>query len=477
MTGGVRARLARHAGALGLTTVVACAATVGSACASSPAGPETALPASASGVAPAPGRLAATLPERARGGAPRPRPQASSARPSDEPVALRTAKALVVGPEGRQVRDHAWVLVRDGVIAGLLDARTEEPGAEYRRIDLGQAWVMPGMVDLHSHVGGTFDINGAVYQSNSDLRVSPAVIPGNRTLRRGLASGVTTVLFIPGSATTVGGQGVLLKTGFDTYDRTLVRDPGALKVAQADNPKRWGYRMQRAMLNWQIRDTMRRGVGYAKRWEAFERGEGPEPRVDLQFEVFRALRRDEAQIATHTQVAQVVLASIQIMVVEHGLPMFIDHGSFDAWKIAAVAEREGVPAILGPRNFSSEVSGRGIDADGRIDGIAGRYQEQGHSTIGFNTDAPVIPQEELSLQAGMAVRFGFEDRDLATLRGLTIVPAQTVGLGERLGSIHPGKDADLLVVDGHPADPRTSVQSVWLEGELVYDAKRDGRLW
>lgn len=393
------------------------------------------------------------------------------------PVALKAAKVLVVGESGEEVRDHAWVLVREGRIDSILDARVAEPGADFERVDLGESWLMPGMVDLHSHVGGTFDINGAVFQSNSDLRVSPAVIPGNRQLRLGLASGVTTVLFIPGSATTVGGQGVLIKTGFDTYDRTLVRDPGSLKVAQADNPKRWGYRMQRSMLNWQIRNTMARGVVYAKRWEAFERGEGPEPRIDLQFEIFRALRKGEAQISTHTQVAQVVLASIQIMVVEHGLPMFIDHGSFDAWKIADVAERLGVPAILGPRNTNSRVLGRGIDADGRIDGIAGRYQEKGHSTIGFNTDAPVIPQEELSLQAGMAVRHGFVDRDLATVRGLTIVPAETAGIDGRVGSIHPGKDADLVVLTGHPADPRTAVESVWLEGELVYDAERDGRLW
>lgn len=392
-------------------------------------------------------------------------------------LALRAAKVLAVGEWGDAVRDHAWVLVRDGRIEAVLDARAEDPPAAYERVDLGPAWLMPGLIDLHSHVGGTFDINDAVLQSNPGLRVAPAVIPGNRQLRRGLASGVTTVLFIPGSATTVGGQGVLIKTGFETYDRTLVRDPGSLKVAQADNPKRWGYGMNRIMLNWQIRETMRRGVAYAARWEAFERGEGPEPAIDIQWEVFRSLRKGEAQISTHTQVAQVVLASIKILVEEAGLPMFIDHGSFDAWKIATVAEEQGVPAILGPRNVSAEVPGRGIDTDGRIDGVAARYQERGHSTIGFNTDAPVVPQEELQLQAAMAARHGLEDRALDTVRGLTIVPARTAGIDDRVGSIHPGKDADLVVIDGHPADPRSAVQRVWLEGELVYDARRDGRLW
>ncbi|WP_419191993.1 amidohydrolase family protein [Engelhardtia mirabilis] len=393
-------------------------------------------------------------------------------------MALRAAKILTCAADGEgQVLDHNWVLVRDGKIEGFLDARTDEPGPEYARVDLGDRWLMPGMVDLHSHVGGSFDINGAVYQANPGLRVWTSVVPGNRTMRVGLASGVTTVLFIPGSATTVGGQGVLIKTGFDGWERTLVRQPGSLKVAQADNPKRWGYGMERSMLNWQIRDVMRRGAAYGERWEAYERGEGEQPPIDIQFEIFRPLVAGEAQISTHTQVAQVVAASVRIMVEEFGLPMFIDHGTMDGFRVADYVIEQGVPAILGPRNFSSQVKGRGIDHDGKIEGVAANYQASGHPQIGFNTDAPVIPQEELSLQAGIAVRFGFEDDALQTVRGLTIVPAITAGIDDRVGSLEIGKDADIVALSGHPGDPRTAVDRVWLEGELVYEASAGRRLF
>jgi imidazolonepropionase-like amidohydrolase len=394
-----------------------------------------------------------------------------------EPFALRAAKVLVVGEAGDGVRDHSWVLVRDGRIAGLLDARREEPPADYRRIDLGEQWLMPGMVDLHSHVGGTFDINDAVFQSNPELRVSPAIVPGNRALQRGLASGVTTMLFIPGSATNIGGQGALIKPGFDRYERTLVRDPGSLKVAQADNPAAWGYGMRRIFMNWTIRETLRRGVAYDARWSAYEDGRGPRPEFDLKFEIFRALVAGETQVSTHTQVAQVVLATIEIIHGEFGLPVYIDHGCFDSWKVAAIADRAGVAAILGPRNFNSQVRGRGIDTDGRIEGQAAGHQAMGHRSIGFNTDAPVVPQEELSLQAAIALRLGFEDRALDSVRGLTIVPARTAGIADRVGSIHPGKDADLVAIGGHPGDPRTAVTQVWIEGELVYDPALGGRLW
>ena len=95
--------------------------------------------------------------------------------------------------------------------------------------------------------------------------------------------------------------------------------------------------------------------------------------------------------------------------------------------------------------------------------------------IGFNTDAPVIPAHELALQAGIAARFGLIDTGAETVRGLTMVPAKAAGIDHRVGSLEPGKDADILVLDGPPGDPRTSISTVFIEGVRVYDAERDGR--
>jgi imidazolonepropionase-like amidohydrolase len=285
------------------------------------------------------------------------------------------------------------------------------------------------------------------------------------------------VLFIPGSATTVGGQGVLLKTAGETYDEALLRDPGSLKVAQADNPKRWGYGMNRIMLNWQIRETLRRGKAHVRLERERAAAAGEEPSYDPQWEIFAALVDREAQISTHTQVAQVVAASVRIMALEAGLPMFIDHGSMDGYRVAGMARDAGVQAILGPRNFSSQNLGRDIDHDGKIVGFAAEYQKAGHPAIGFNTDAPVIPAEELSLQAGIASRFGFLDDELQTIRGLTRVPAETVGMGGRIGSLRPGLDADIVVITGHPGDPRSSVEAVYVDGRLRYDTASDWRVF
>ena len=88
-----------------------------------------------------------------------------------------------------------------------------------------------------------------------------------------------------------------------------------------------------------------------------------------------------------------------------------------------------------------------------------------------------MPQEELQLQSALAVRYGFVDDKLQAVRGLTIVPAKAAGIDHLVGSIEVGKHADLLWIDGHPADPRSAVRSVWIEGNRVYGRTGQERLW
>jgi imidazolonepropionase-like amidohydrolase len=107
--------------------------------------------------------------------------------------------------------------------------------------------------------------------------------------------------------------------------------------------------------------------------------------------------------------------------------------------------------------------------------IAGEYQARGMDMVGFNTDSPVIPQEELFLQSAVNVRYGFKNDDAQAVRGHTIVPAKTAGIDKRVGSLEPGKDADIVILSGDPSDPRTSVEIVFIEGRKVYDTARDVR--
>ena len=95
--------------------------------------------------------------------------------------------------------------------------------------------------------------------------------------------------------------------------------------------------------------------------------------------------------------------------------------------------------------------------------------------VGFNTDSPVVPQEELFVQSTMAVKFGMANEHLEAVRGLTIIPALVVGIDDRVGSLEVGKEADVLVTGGDPSDPRSAVDMVLVGGRRVYDVSEEQR--
>ncbi len=395
-------------------------------------------------------------------------------------LALHAKKVLTAEFDGRAVVNNGTVLVKDGRIEAVGATRDVQVPAGYEELDLGDRWLAPGMIDLHSHVGGTFDINDMVWLTNPGIRASTAVIPANPSLKRAVAGGVTSILFIPGSGTNIGGQGVLVRTGPDKYEEAEIRNPGSMKLAQAGNPERYGVYggIGRSYMNWNTRGTFRRGVAYAKRIDGNDSDESP--KRDLQFEVFRDLVAGKTQVSTHTQIFQVVLMTLNMVHDEFDIPVYIDHGTFDGWRAAAEAEKRGVFAIIGPRQIDTPapayVRWSGSNPE-RVQGCAAGYQAAGHTRVGFNTDSPVVPQEELMVQAAMGVRYGFDSSNMDHVRGITIVPAMASGIGDQVGSIEVGKFADLLVVTGDPADPRCSVEMVLQSGKKVYDTEVDTRRW
>ena len=415
---------------------------------------------------------------------------AVAGEPGGPGLAIRTRKALTVPLEGEQFVDNAVLLLKEGRIEAVGPAATTPIPAGYEILDVGDQWVMPGMIDLHSHVGSTsFDINEMVFLTNPGLRVSASVVPHNDHLKRAVASGVTTVLYIPGSGVNVGGQGILFKIGHDKFEDALVRNPGSMKLAQAGNPEGWTVGVGRSFMNWNTRAMFDRGMMYAKQWEAFEKDGGPRPERNFDLDIFRALLAKDTQISTHTQIYQVVMTTLTMVRKGFGIDVYIDHGEMAGYKLAGLAKEIGVNAILGPRVVEVPTRGfinwTGSNPEGIL-GIAAEYQKLGMTMIGFNTDAPVVPAEELFLQAGMAVRYGFEYSNLETVRGLTIVPAVTAGIHEPVvqdgrrttsgvGSLEAGKDADVVVLSGDPADPRTFVHKVFIDGKCVYDIARDRR--
>lgn len=359
-----------------------------------------------------------------------------------------------------------FVVVRNGSIAAVGPAAAfgDEPSVPegFEVLDHPDGWVIPGLIDLHSHVqtGSWGDINDMVLPINAEFRTSPTIRPGNRNVRRALAAGVTTLFGIPGSGTSMSGFGVLYKTKADeTYEDTVFADPGGLKVAQDSNPQRGAgdFGAGRAALRWILADANDKAIAASEA-----------DRFELEFENLKKIHSKELPVLIHTAGSDGVANTARMWRRTYDTRSTVSHGSFDGWKVAEYVGSLGMPVNNGPRvidYFSTR--------SGRVVGMADEYVKGGVPLISLNTDAGVMPQEEFFLQGAMASRYGADD--YLMLRALTIHPAKSFGIDDRLGSLEPGKDADLAIFNGFPLDPRARAEVVLIDGRVEYDRSSEGQ--
>ncbi len=365
---------------------------------------------------------------------------------------------------------NGTILVADGKVQAVGPRDKVKVPAGYTEVDYRDKFAMPGLVDPHSHVGGTGDINEMVYQTNPELRILDVIRPHNDQLKVAVAGGVTSIMFIPGSGTNMGGWGALMKTGPGKLDDVLIRFPGALKIAQAGNPERRTGEVGsgRMGMNHVIREQLREGMGYTKDWDDYEAGRRKEkPATNLRLEYFKPLFRRQIPVVVHTQGYQVIMSTLRILHDEMHLKVVIDHGCFDSYLLSKEIIERGIPVMSGPRGFRYD------PVDGQIKGQVAGFADRGVKALGVNTDAPVVPEEELAFQATMAVRLGWNDE--AAYRGLTIEPAKALMIDHRVGSLEPGKDADIVISTGSILDPRCYVTQVYIDGALAYDVTKERR--
>src|SRR5262245_44772633 len=169
--------------------------------------------------------------ERTQTGAPQ-RPLAGA-----HPLAFRVAK-IVSMDDRDSVLNDAVVLVKDGKIESVGRSSDTKIPDGYEVKDFSECWIVPGLVDCHDHVAGSqADLNDMVYLTNPGLNNRAAITPNNDNVRRARCGGVTSMMFIPGSGTNMGGFGTIAKSGGDTPEQVIVRSPGSLKIAQAGNPE------------------------------------------------------------------------------------------------------------------------------------------------------------------------------------------------------------------------------------------------
>ena len=375
------------------------------------------------------------------------------------------------------------VITKNGKIEAIGKASEIAVPSGYERVECGDSTIIPGIVELHCHIASpSFDLNDTVNPTNPEFRTLDLISMEHDQIKTARAGGVSTVLYIPGSGSNMGGFGTLTKTWGKTPEEALVRFPGSLKIAQAGNPERGAGDLGSGMMGMSegIRMTLLDGKKYWEETLAFEAGNGPQPKYDPTLELISGLFRHEYPLSVHTQIYQVVLQTLQELRLELGIWTVIVHGTFDGYRLSEDLLLAGLPVAGGPRAYHYDRKTGAMEgilanyANGGKHGWSEEVYGLGRDGIGVNTDSPVVAQEQLTLQAAMGVRLGLPHE--WALRALTINAAHFVGIDHRVGSLEVGKDADIGIWNGDPIDPRSHVRKLVVNGTICYtrDPNRPG---
>jgi imidazolonepropionase-like amidohydrolase len=367
------------------------------------------------------------------------------------------------------------VLVTDGTITAV-GAGLPVPD-DVPVVDAAGKWVLPGFVEAHGHVGvheeaegwAGSDTNEMTDPVTANVRALDAINPADLGFRDAVGGGVLAVNVNPGSGNPIGGQTCALKCWGRTVDEMLLRAPAGLKSALGENPKRvYGEQKKtpstRLGIAAVIRGAFVEASNYLARIEAEEGKPASERKPvdrDLKLEALGKVLRREIPWRQHCHRADDIATAMRIAD-EFGYDLVIDHGT-EAHLVADLLAARNIPVIIGPLFTSRskvELRNRSLANPGKL-AAAG-------VTIAITTDHPVVPINFLVHQASLSVKYGL-DRDVA-LQALTINPARIIGVADRLGSLEPGKDGDVVVWSGDPLDVLSRVERAFQDGREIYTA-------
>ena len=337
-------------------------------------------------------------------------------------------------------------------------------------IDAGGRLVTPGCVEAHCHIGldnegigwEGMDYNEIVDPITPQMRAIDSIYPMDEAFGLALQGGVTTACTGPGSANVVGGTFAAIKLAGKRIDNMIVKAPLAMKCAFGENPKRCygqnGHKtpMTRMGVAALLRELLFKTQRYAEDKEA-----GKNPAFDMKLEAMLPVIRGEIPLKVHAHRCDDILTAIRIAREFH-VKLTLDHCT-DGICIADELAKEGVCAFVGPTlggKSKVELRNKSFETPAVLHAAG--------VPISIITDAPVIPLQFLPMCAGLAAKAGLDMEE--AWKAITINPATQTGIGDRVGSLEPGKDGDAVIWE---ADPLTTVGgAAWktiIEGKTVYE--------
>jgi len=395
------------------------------------------------------------------------------------PTLIRNATVLTVTKGTLQNTD---VLLRDGKIAQIGQNLAAPAGA--RVIDATGKYVMPGIVDPHSHMMSDA-INEGSLSVTSMVRITDVLDPTEVNIYRALAGGVTTINILHGSANTIGGQNATVKLKFGEPTSEMVFDgaPPGIKFALGENVTRKSrqdvaramgqsmrYPTTRMGQEEVLRDAFTRAQDYKLRWEDYRKRQqagdraAVPPRRDLELEPLVEVMEGKRLVHAHGYRADEMLMLLNVAK-EFGFKIqTLQHG-LEGYKIAS----EIAAAGAGLSTFADSWSYK-IEAYDAIPHNAAILMSKGVlTTINSDSDERI---RRLNIDAAKLMRYGGLTEEQA-LRTITYNGALQLGVADRVGSIEVGKDADVAIWSGHPLSVYSSPETTFIEGVVYFDKQQD----
>ncbi len=379
----------------------------------------------------------------------------------------------VVPVEGEPI-DGGTVLLADGLIAAVEGPGFSVPSG-FTVVDATGKWVLPGFIDAHAHAGVHEEAEGWAGQDTNEMtdpvtahvRALDAINPADLGFRDAITGGVLAVNINPGSGNPIGGQTAAVKCWGRSVDEMVMLAPAGMKSALGENPKRvYGERKEtpatRLGIAAVIRGAFVAALNYQAKLAAAEIDTSPSRSVverDLKLEALGRVLRREIPWRQHCHRADDIATAMR-MAREFGYDLVIDHGT-EAYLLADQIAAAGIPVVIGPLITSRskvELRNRTLASPGLL-AAAG-------VTIAITTDHPVVPIHFLVHQATLAVKEGLDP--VTALRALTINPARIIGCADRIGSLTPGKDADVVIWSGDPLDVMSRAERAFVDGREIY---------